>query len=112
MYLDPKYRISYLAPHEVTERPSHTNEQEEAVAAAFAFSQLEASLSGVATSASSAEAVSRQGMTASTSGTTATTDHGGLTPHTVACSLRTNVQSDVPAAVLQAWLVTRIPCIG
>lgn len=81
--LDPKYRISYLSPHEVAEQPSHTSEQEEAVAAAFAFSQLEASLSGVATSASNVEAISRQGMTASTSGTTTTTDHGWLT---VTCS--------------------------
>lgn len=74
--LDPKYQISYLATHEVAERPIYETEQEEAVAAAFAFSQLEASLSGVRASPSNAEAISRQGMTASTSGTTVATENG------------------------------------
>ncbi|KAL0040843.1 hypothetical protein WJX79_006949 [Trebouxia sp. C0005] len=73
--LDPKYQISYLATHEVAERPIYETEQEEAVAAAFAFSQLEASLSGVRASPSNAEAISRQGMTASTSGTTVATEN-------------------------------------
>ena len=48
--------------------------QEEAAAASYAFSQLEASLSGVPISTSSAEAISRLGMTGSTSGTTAASE--------------------------------------
>jgi len=80
--LDPKYQISYLASHEVAERPKYESEQEEAVAAAFAFSQLEASVSGVHTSPSNAEAISRQGMTASTSGTTTATENGDSCLHT------------------------------
>ena len=74
--LDPKYQISYLATHEVAGQPIYASEQEEAVAAAFAFSQLEASVSGVHTSPSNAEAISRQGMAASTSGTTIATENG------------------------------------
>lgn len=83
--LDPKYRITYLAAPEVAEQPRCSHEQEEAVAAAFAFSQLEASLSGVLTNGSNAEAISRQGMTASTSGTTAATDQGRLWQLKPAC---------------------------
>ncbi|KAL0028461.1 hypothetical protein WJX77_008059 [Trebouxia sp. C0004] len=73
--LEPKYQMSYLASHEVAERPVYASGQEEAVAAAFAFSQLEASVSGVHTSPGNAEAISRQGMTASTSGTTIATEN-------------------------------------
>ena len=110
--LDPKYRISYLSPHEVAVQPSHTSEQEEAVAAAFAFSQLEASLSGVATSASNAEAISRQGMTASTSGTTATTDHGKLITLSHALTSHPCTLSCHASELLQACQVISMPCIS
>jgi len=90
---DPKYRISYLASHEVAERPIYESEQEEAVAAAFAFSQLEASVSGVHNSPSNAEAISRQGMTASTSGTTIATENGDTCLHTTSSSTHVKLRS-------------------
>lgn len=74
--LDNKYKVTHLAAQDVTGQPNYRHGQEEAVAAAFAFSQLEASLSGVQTSQATAEAISRQGMTASTSGTTVATQDG------------------------------------
>ena len=76
--LDPKYKVTYLSASEATAQPQHQDGQEEAVAASYAFSQLEASLSGVPVSASSAEAISRLGMTASTSGTTAATEQSKM----------------------------------
>ncbi len=90
--LDPKYQISYLASHEVAQQPIYESEQEEAVAAAFAFSQLEASVSGVHTSPSNAEAISRQGMTASTSGTTIATDNGNSCLHTTSAFMHVKAQ--------------------
>ncbi len=90
--LDPKYQIFYLASHEVAEQPIYESEQEEAVAAAFAFNQLEASVSGVHTSPSNAEAISRQGMTASTSGTTIATDNGDPCLDTTSASMHVKAQ--------------------
>ena len=72
--LDPKYKVTYLSASEAAAQSRHEDAQEEAVAASYAFSQLEASLSGVPVSPSNAAAISRVGMTASTSGTTATTE--------------------------------------
>ena len=74
--LDPKYKVTYLSDSETAPQAGHEGNQAEAVAAAYAFSQLEASLSGVPTSHDNAEAISRQGMTASTSGTTNPTHKG------------------------------------
>lgn len=67
--LDPKYKVTELRTCNIPAQPIYTDEQEEAVAAAYAFSQLEASLSGACKQDSSPEEVSMQGMTASTSGT-------------------------------------------
>lgn len=68
--LDPKYRLTYLPASEAPAQPSCRDEQREAVAAAYAFSQLEASLSGMSVTSSNPQAASMQGMTAATSGTT------------------------------------------
>lgn len=76
--LDPKYKVTYLSASEAAAQPRHQDVQEEAVAASYAFSQLEASLSGVPVSPSNAEAISRLGMTASTSGTTAATEQSKM----------------------------------
>ena len=76
--LHPKYKVTYLSASEAAAQPHHQDTQQEAVAAAYAFSQLEASLSGVSVSSSNAEAISRLGMTASTSGTTAATGQSKL----------------------------------
>ena len=74
--LDPKYKVTELHTCDVPAQPSYTDEQEEAVAAAYAFSQLEASLSGTCKRDSRPEEVSMQGMTASTSGTSHTAQPG------------------------------------
>lgn len=74
--LDPKYKVTYLAGSEAEAEPHHQDMQEEAVAASYAFSQLEASLSGILVDTSSVEAISRLGMTASTSGTTTSSEQG------------------------------------
>lgn len=74
--LDPKYKVTYLSSSEAAAQPLHQDMQEEAIAASYAFSQLEASLSGIPISPNTAEAISRLGMTASTSGTTAASEQG------------------------------------
>ena len=79
--LDPKYKVTYLSGSEAEAQPHHQDMQEEAAAASYAFSQLEASLSGVPISTSSAEAISRLGMTASTSGTTAASEQSKIVCH-------------------------------
>ena len=76
--LDPKYKVTYLSASEAPAQLRHQDAQEAAVAASYAFSQLEASLSGVPVSSSNAAAISRVGMTASTSGTTAAAQQSKL----------------------------------
>ena len=76
--LDPKYKVTYLPANEAPAQPSCRNEQQEAVAAAYAFSQLEASLSGMSVASSNPQAVSMQGMTATTTGTTHAPKSGEL----------------------------------
>lgn len=76
--LDPKYEVTQLDANEVPAQPRYKHEQEEAVAAAYAFSQLEASLSGTYSRGSTPQDVSLQGMTASTSGLTDAAPSGQL----------------------------------
>ena len=90
-----------LLPHETAERPRYQSHQQEAVAAAFAFSQLEAAVSGVPCQQADAEAIGQQGMAASTSGTTVPTKHGGSfgqNPGTCASS------HDTQEVIGQMWL--------
>ena len=85
--LDPKYKVTYLSASEAAAQPRDEDVQEEAVAASYTFSKLEASLSGVPVSPSNAEAISRLGMTASTSGTTAATEQSKIGCHHFECVL-------------------------
>lgn len=78
--LDPKYKVAYLSGAEAAAHAHrHQDPQEEAVAAAYALSQLEASLSGVPVASNIAEANARMRMTASTSGTTVANKQSKMT---------------------------------
>ena len=98
--LDPKYKVTPLHASQYPAQQSYRDEQQEAVAAAYAFSQLEASLSGTCSRGSSPQSVSMQGMTASTSGTTGAAQPGqSCPPFTVWCGCMTdagpsNLQSE------------------
>lgn len=91
--LDPKYKVTYLSGAEAAAHAHHHQDaQEEAVAAGYAFSRLEASLSGVPIASNNAEAISRLGMTASTSGTTVANEQGKILHE---CLIWQNESNDV-----------------